>query len=232
MIRTYNRYHLGDNLHQLNYLRRLGLPATHYCHQIYHDQLQPLCESTEIVLIDLPGKPKDAIDTWIGRDNAFQSRSDDTTWWSFYKMWFARISDDLGVSNPITEPEHCLYDYPALLREYPPYDYLIINSLPCSGQLPSYDHFWFVRKVQALIKQGKSVITTIPTGECPATLEMGMSISDIGALSRRVSHIIAVDTGPMWTTYNVHNKDSVQSRTVYSTTCAIDLLNTVTKSKL
>jgi hypothetical protein len=228
MIRTYNEYHLGDNLIHLNFLRRLGLPATHYCHQHYHVQLQPLCEDTDILLLDLPARPADALNVWIGRDNAFQSRSPDTTWWQFYSQWFAQISAELDTPNPIHTRHECMFDYPALLQDFPAYDYLIINSPPLSGQLPSFSQEWFSKKVLELQDQGYTVITTYPTGICPATLDLGMTVSNIGALSREVSHIITVDTGPMWPTFNVHNKYTVLSRTVYSTTCSIDLFNTQT----
>jgi len=44
-----------------------------------------------------------------------------------------------------------------------------------------------------------------------------------------VQHIEAVDTGPLWTTFNIHNKNKVLSRKIYGTTSdTIDLApNTV-----
>ena len=59
LIKTYNEYHLGDQLHHLNYLRRVcqedtRIECIHYCKQEYHLQLLPLCEGLPITLQDLP----------------------------------------------------------------------------------------------------------------------------------------------------------------------------------
>jgi hypothetical protein len=68
------------------------------------------------------------------------------------------------------------------------------------------------------------VITVYPTKLCPSTLEMHMSVSEIGNLAQYCQYIVAVDTGPLWTTYNQWNIDSIIGRTIYTTTFdSIDL---------
>jgi len=59
-----------------------------------------------------------------------------------------------------------------------------------------------------------------------------LDVTQIGVLSKAVKHIIAVDTGPLWTTYNVHNKDKVLSRTVYHKFMKTGMLNTVYRQEL
>ena len=231
MIRTFNEYHLGDNLIHLNYLRKLGLPATHYCHQHYHDQLLPLIEDTDIVLIDLPAKPADAINAWIGANNTFQTRPPGTTWSEFYTYWFSKMSEQLNVDNPIKNKDDFLFDYPELQRkEYPQYDYLIINSVPMSGQLPDYNPWFFEKLIKKYLEEGSTVITTLPTGQCQSTIELNMSVTDIGALAKSCKAITAVETGPLWTTYNPYAKHP--ARTVFTQTHTIDLLNTTTYPNL
>jgi hypothetical protein len=128
-------------------------------------------------------------------------------------------------------PDAFLFNYPALEKgKHPPHDVLIINSVPMSNQLPDYNPWFFEKLTKKYLEEGSTVITTYPTRLCQSTLELGMSVTDIGCLSKTVKIIHAVDTGPLWTTYNLWNKDTV--RTVYGTTSDVLPLNTVTKQRL
>ena len=105
--------------------------------------------------------------------------------------------------NPMQTPDSFLFDYPELSKKkYPSYDVLIVNSVPMSGQLPDYNPWFFEKLTKKYIEEGSTVITTYPTGLCQSTLELGMTITDIGCLAKGVNRIQGVDTGPMWTTYN------------------------------
>ena len=84
-----------------------------------------------------------------------------------------------------------------------PADFLLINSAPRSGQFPNYDADAFRELVRWLQGQGKSVVTTEPTGLCPSTIEAGLSVWDIGRLSIDCGWILSVNTGPMWPTFNI-----------------------------
>ena len=233
MIRTYNEYHLGDQLIHLNYLRRLGLPATHYCKAEYHKQLQLLVLDTDIVLMDLPAKPQDAVNAWIGADNFFYDHPMKEHWVEFYLDWFEHLSNVLGAPIVMVSQDDLLFDYPALMAiQAEQYDYLIINSPPKSNQLPSFNQETFKRMAQELLDQGNTVISTYPLQICPNTLEKALDVTQIGILSKAVKHIIAVDTGPLWTTYNVHNKDKVLSRTVYHKFMKTGMLNTDYRQEL
>ena len=239
MITTYNEYHLGDNLIHLHFLRKAceknpGLEVIHHCNPAYHPQLAPLTEGLPIQIADLHIHPS-AINAWIGHGNFFYEHKQRRHWLPFHLDWFARLSSIMDIENPMACREDFLFDYPDL--GYPfevSFDYLIINAPPASNQLPDFDPQIFKNWVMDLQNEGKTVITTHPTGICESTLERNLTVTGIGALSKNVSHIIAVDTGPLWTTFNKFNQNKVLSRTIYGTTSdTIDLApNTVCYQKL
>lgn len=223
MILTYNEYHLGDQLIHLNFLRRCALlndntEYTHYCNPQYHEQLRPLIEGLPIKLGDLHIHPK-AINAWIGANNFYYEHPKRRNWVDFHLDWFTYLSSVLGISNPMASKVDLLFDYPALSDPATyAFEYLVINSAPMSNQLPDYNPRFFENLVRNLCNDGKKVVTTSPTGLCPCTLDHYFTVTDIGVLSKSVQHIIAVDTGPLWTTFNVHNAYSVLTRTVYGKT--------------
>lgn len=235
LIRAYNEYHLGDQLHHLNFLRRVcefnpGTEAIHYCKQEYHSQLLPICEDAPITLQDLPHRG-DATNAWIGADGYFYRSPLNKNWVAFHLDWFSYLSDKLGVMNPMQHPDAFLFNYPELnKKKYPAYDVLIVNSVPMSNQLPDYNPWFFERLTKKYLDEGSTVITTYPTNLCQSTLELGMSVSDIGSLAKSVNRIQGVDTGPMWTTYNVWAR--IPTRIVYSAAHAINLLDTITLDRL
>lgn len=216
MLYTFNQYHLGDNLIHLNYLRKLGVPVTHYCDATHHYQLEPLTRDTQISLAGIGEVASGAINAWIGEDGYFYNHPKQDDWVAFHLDWFTRLSEKLGVPNPIATSKDLLFDYPALLDgTYPEYDYLVINSVPLSGQLPSYHPDWFLPHIEFWVKQGLRVITTLPTGLCPSTVDTGMTVTQIGSLSRYCKNIFGVATGPIWPTFNIYNLESVQTRTIF-----------------
>lgn len=239
MIHTYNEYHLGDQLIHLNYLRKVceenpHLEFTHHCNEMYHSQLEPLVDEMPIGLQGL-NIPPGAINAWIGYKNFFYNHQKRRDWLAFHLDWFAYLSDRIEVNNPMLCAAEFLFDYPDLNRPMGyEFDYLIINSPPASNQLPSYTPEYFIKLAQNLANEGKKVITSYPTGVVPSTLEHRFTVTDIGALSKGVEHIIAIDTGPLWTTFNIFNQNKVLSRTIYGTTSdSIDLLpNTICKQSL
>lgn len=238
MIHTYNEYHLGDQLVHLHYLRKVceenpHLEFTHHCNSKHHGQLRPLLEDVPIKLEDLY-TPPGAINAWIGHANFYYEHPLRHNWVLFHLAWFDRLSSVLEVNNPIACREDLLFDYPALKgMATPEYDYLIINSPPMSGQLANYHPNLLTNLVRQYLNSGKSVITTYPTGMCECTLDMGFTVTDIGCLSRFVQHIEGVATGPMWTTFNIYNLDTVKSRKFYCSHQTVNLTdNTITLEKL
>lgn len=239
MIQTYNEYHLGDNLIHLNFLRRAckvnpDVEFVHYCHPQYHEQLKPLVEGVPIQIKGLTIHPK-AVNAWIGSNNFFYQHPQCRHWANVHLDWFAYLSTILGIKNPMAGKKELLFDYPLLNAAiYPQFDYLVINARPYSNQLPDFSPYTFDKMVRNLLNNGHQVITTHPTGMCNSTLNWGFDVTQIGNLSNYCKHIISVDTGPLWPTFNVHNAYTVLSRTVFGKTFdSIGLTaNTVCHQKL
>ena len=238
MIHTYNEYHLGDNLVHLNYLRRAcrenpDLEVVHHCNPAHVGQLMPLTEGVAIQLADLY-VPPGAINAWIGTDNFYYEHPQRNDWVNFHLAWFDRLSSVMEISNPMACREDFLFDYPALHCVFAdPFDYLIINSPPNSGQLPDYTPDFFNKRVRNLVNDGVKVVTTAPTGMCPCTLDHHFTVTDIGVLSKYVKHIEGVATGPMWTTFTIFNVNKVLSRTFYCAHQSVNLTdNTITKHSI
>lgn len=135
----------------------------------------------------------------------------------------------MEITNPMASREDFLFDYPELKKPMgAQFDYLIINSPPMSGQLPDFDPKFFQNLVRNLANEGKKVVTTHPTGMAECTLDHHLTVTGIGALSKNCEHIIAIDTGPLWPTFNVYNDQTVKSRTIYGKTFdAFDLTDNI-----
>ena len=238
MIHTYNEYHLGDNLVHLNYLRRVckenpDLEFTHHCNPMHHAQLTPLLEDVPISLQGL-SIPPNAVNAWVGRDNYFYNHPLQHDWVNFHLEWFDHLSNLLELPSPMACREDLLFEYPALNQIISePFDYLIINSPPQSNQLRDYTPEFFNKRVRELSNEGYKVVTTHPTGMVSCTLDWGLDVTGIGSLSNQAKHIEGVATGPMWTTFNIFNKDKVLSRKFYCSDQSVNLTdNTTTLNKL
>ena len=215
LISTYNQYHLGDNLHSLNYLRKVALSEPHsnikhYCPALYIEQLLPLLYGvSNLGLFDIESAPYDSINLWIGRDNYYFNSPLKENWVNFFLDFSKYISKILNVNNPILSKDDLLFDYPDLNpinKNINKFDFLIINSTPLSMQIHDYSEKYLIDLTGQLITLGYSVITTHPTGFTKSTSEMGLSITEIGLLSSFASCILGVPNGPMWPTFNVFNK--------------------------
>ena len=178
--------------------------------------------------------PPGSINSWIGRDNYFYNHPLQHDWVLFHLEWFDHLSNFLEIPSPIACKDDLLFEYPALNAPIEiEFDYLIINSMPNSGQLPSFNPQFFNNRVRNLLNEGYKVITTNPTGMGMSTLEMGLDVTGIGSLSKYCQHIEGVATGPMWTTFNLFNLDKVLSRKFYCAHQSVNLTdNTTTLNKL
>jgi hypothetical protein len=217
MISTFNEYHLGDQLIHLNWLRKVATANgerhfSHHCRPEHLEKIRPLvCDVPNISLSGIENRPAQAINCWINANGSWDVEPFRRNWVNFHIVHFRRLARQMGVESPIASREDLLFDYPALLEpnEYcRPFDILLINSAPRSGQFPGFSSGKFVELVRALVANGLSVITSEPTGLCASAVESNISITGIGSMSRHASVIISVNTGPMWTTFNVHNRSA------------------------
>jgi hypothetical protein len=233
-IFTKNPTHLGDNLISLNYLRRIALgnpkiTIKHYCPEVYIPQLLPILSGVfNLEIYSINFAPENSINIWIGYDNYYYSSLLKNNWVSFHLDFFKYLSTIINVTNPIQNKDDLLFDYPALNPEgknFQNFDFLIINSTPLSGQIYDYDQNYLINLTSILINLGYSVVTTHPNGSRKSTMELGLTISDIGLLSSYASIIIGIPNGPMWTTFNIFNKSKVKFRIIWLSNEILQLMD-------
>ena len=213
MIHTHNGLRLGDNLVQLNFLRRLSLAnpeleITHYYNPVYCkvEELDPL--RTERILIrPISEAPAESIDSWRNAFGYWERHPNKLNFAQFHLDWFAELASRMAVKNPITTLSNLLFDYPALdsfISMAPDFDAVVINSPGLSGQFQNFNADHFRTLVSRLVAKGHRVVTTEPTGLCPAF--DGKNVTWIGATAAKAKLIVGTCTGPSWPCFNVHNR--------------------------
>lgn len=153
---TFCKFHLGDNLIVLNFLRRLAAryPEHRFIHAAKSGWLPQLREVVKdlpaISLLPLEQSPAGAIHAWSGAGRplwclpfgGFRDQHPDKFNWSrFHIDWLRHLAGQMGLESPIAKPEDLLFDYPAIRETVMPdwkCDVLVINARPGSGQLKAY----------------------------------------------------------------------------------------------
>jgi hypothetical protein len=234
---THCALRLGDNLAALHFLRSLAIanPShrfTHYAHLTYLAQLsEVVCDLPNLQVCSLESvsespntaggfwsmKPHFAsLDLWKNAHGHWARHPLRLDYAQFYFAFCAQKARAMGLAPEIWRADQIPFNYSALTAwQYEPFDFLVVNSHPQSGQLPAYNDGEMNRLVGALVTRGYRVITTSPTPHpCGCTRDHGMTVSQIGALSRFCKYIVAVSTGSSWTTFNTFNNDTVALRVV------------------
>lgn len=147
---------------------------------------------------------KNAEDQWVRSPHRWN--------WSAHALehhaWTAKR---LGFESEFTNPTQLLFDYPALNPNHVGgtyfYDFLFVNSEPCSGQFgPMKQHgTGYLDDFIRLLARKFSVVTTSPVFGVECTKDKQESITGIGRMSLLCRHHIMVATGPMWATMNTTN---------------------------
>jgi len=232
---SFNAFHLGDNLAHLHFLRKLALANPqhqfiHFVHECHIAQLLPVVEdipTIELLNIESKQGRKAADGQFVDANNTCRARNvwknaggfwenhtfrNDYT--NFYIRWFQKLAAEMGLLSPIMHPANMLFDYPKLLEPAWPtagFDYMVINSRPCSGQFLAYNHVnYFDPLIVKLRALGNSVVVTQDSrasfasgAVCTASVTNPLTLTQIGNLSMRCKNIIAVATGPLWPCVNV-----------------------------
>ncbi len=229
ITRTHNAYHLGDQIVHLNFLRKVALanPDRQFVHAAQWQYLKQLQD----VVADVPNikltdynytTPSDSINAWRGDNQFWYSHPDRLDFVKFHvEAWFPFLADRMGVENPIKCAKDMLFDYPAIaaspgLLNHPPFDVLLINSAPGSGQFTGFNE-WELGKLGCdIAEKGFSVISTAPTpsSKIPCTADQNLSVTQIGHLSLHCHTIVMVSTGPSWPTFSIWNQKSIKLRVI------------------
>jgi len=220
--RTYCIHALGDNMAHLHLLRKLAVrhPGHRFIHQCMPAHLGQLTEMSEdlanIALEPLHRVDLGAIDCWKNSECFWETHPLHYEYAGFYIDFFKRLAGRMGLESPIETPEDLLFDYPALQKPTPldsPFDFLIVNSMPLSGQLSRDTN---MDGLIAELAARYTVIVTQPSAVpgIVCTQDYGLSVSGIGRLSTFCRYIVMISTGSSWGTFNVWNKDSVAYRLI------------------
>lgn len=236
VFHSYCEFHFGDNLAHLHFLRALAkkYPEHTFTHAVYRCHLDQLQEAVEdlpnIKLEDLeaPSPLFDrsaAANVWKNAAGFWQGHPYRNDYGHFYLDFFAHLAREMGLENPFMRVSDLLFDYPAIKKPtlVGTFDFLVVNSQPCSGQFRAYDDVnYFDPVIEALLLRGNRVAITqrsplqekFNTEKLFCTRDHDLSISGVGNISLFTPNIIMVSTGPSWPTFNVWNKETVKFRCI------------------
>ncbi len=222
-ITTFSDVRLGDNLAHLHFLRGVakahpGIHFEHAAHLCYIPQLIELvADLPNVSLRDLRYvNRKQAINAWKNRGKFWERHELKNDYGPFMLDFFRQLARDMGVSSPFREESELLFDYPAI-KDFAcePFDFLVVNSEPMSGQWRSMD-LSDVDRLAVELSERYKVITTRPVQPfIPCTQRTNVTITGIGGISRFCRGIVMVSTGPSWATFNIWNKKSVELRIIF-----------------
>jgi len=222
--RTHITVRLGDNLIHLQFLRALAKAHPdhrfeHAGHVAYLGQMLELTHDLpNVELYPVEYVRPGSIDAWKNAGQFWERHPLANDWANFHLEFFRKLAGEMGLVSPFTKPADLLHDYPALLKKEPictPFDFLVVNSKPCSGQLTGYDSAqmdWLIGE----LAQKYTVVCTQKTriSGVTCTADHGFSVTAIGSASLFCKHIVMVATGCAWPTFNVHNLQSIQTRVI------------------
>lgn len=205
-IRTFNRFHLGDNLLHLQLLRRLAqqnpsVTFEHKAHGQYLGAMQGLItDLPNIQLLELMDEPVGEIDAWRGANGFWYAHPKRNDFLAFHLEHFDFLCQRMGLPCPIKSAEDMLFDSPALNPDNlssANIDVLIINSAPQSNQWSGYSEEGFLALQRELRKRG---LTTINSEQLRA---QGWSIAQVGAFAGKCHWVIGTAHGPLWPSINI-----------------------------
>lgn len=222
IVKTHCDVRLGDNLAHLHFLRALAkhhpeVQFRHAAHLQYIPQLiEVVCDLPNISLHDLRRHDfHGSHEAWKNDARFWETHELKNEYGPFMLWHFERISRKMGFSSPFKAEGDLLFDYPAIKdAATEPFDFLIVNSFPMSGQCQSLDMF-AMDKLCIDLSERHKVMTTRPLKPwIPCTQNHRLSVTAVGGVSRFCKFILMISTGVSWATFNVWNKKSVQKRII------------------
>lgn len=221
-ICTYENHNLGDQLIFLHLLRALAKANPdrtfwHFTHASHCEQLAAVVEDLRnIELFSFESEQwreneRIAMNVWKNHADIWVDSPYRWDWSKFALRHHRIIAGRLGLRSPFIIREHLLFDYPALNPNNVGgtyfYDFLVINSEPCSGQFgPMKEHnTGYLNQLIQKLAKNHTVLTTNPVFGVECTRDTKKSITDIGRMSLMCRHHLCVATGPFWSTMNTTN---------------------------
>lgn len=205
IVFTYNPYHFGDNaidmllLTKASYLHP-GYKFNHFCKKQYICDLQNYVSNfNNINIYPLCERPWYAINTWknyMGRWERFKNKNDFV---EYYKFHFNHLINRFGFESYRFKSSDLIFNSEFLIdrnHSYDEYDFLIVNSIPLSKQFIDRENSIDALAVE-LSKKYK-VITTKKITDVSCTSDYGLSLYQIGCLSKSCKNLLMISTGPSW----------------------------------
>lgn len=200
---------LGDSIFNINFLNKYHSHDYIFNYYVYNGHITELRHhiyNKNIILHDITTLNVDAYDMWIGHNVYFfdEIKKYDSMFDIFYLNFFKKVSKELNlevVTNDTSDVLYHIYNIYDVQTIHTEYDYLIINSIPLSGQC-EYDDNIFVDLCNNLISKNYKIITTKKINNIECTLDYNYNLLDIGLISNKCENIIAINTSPIITTFN------------------------------
>lgn len=236
---THNALRLGDNMANLHFLRKMAqrYPEErfiHAAHTIYLPQLvEMVCDLENLQVVSLETasdnerkgaaywsmKPRyPSLDLWKNAGGIWERSPLSGDYAAFYLNFFDGAAHQMGLESPLKVSEDLLFDYPLIRSadvQIEPFDFLIVNSPPMSGQLRAFDAKAMEGLILELANKHRVVVTErVNIRGVACTSDYGLSVTGIGNLSLKCHKIIGVATGPLWATFNTSNVNSIDLRLI------------------
>lgn len=222
IIKTHCDVRLGDNLAHLHFLRGLAkanpeIQFRHAAHLCYIPQLvEVVCDLPNISLHDLRRHDLNhSIEAWKNDARLWETHELKNDYGPFMLWHFERLAQKMYLPSPFSKESDLLFDYPAIKdAATAPFDFLIVNSEPMSGQCASLDLGELDKLTLELSEKYKVMTTRGVKPWIPCTQQHRLSVTGVGGISRNCRYILMVSTGVSWATFNVWNKRSVEKRII------------------
>jgi len=119
--------------------------------------------------------------------------------------------DDKGIDTSLFQKEDYLLDiYEKLDDKFKNVDVLMLNAEPKSGQFHAYNKAQFDEIARTLSQKYRIVTTSPVDASIPCSMEAGLALQDIGAISTHAKYVFGLNSAPLIPCFNSHAKASVR----------------------
>ena len=220
-----NGGHYGDHILNLKFfynisshLKENNIFIVYY----YSDNLKNLGELERYVDKDCVQLESTYIETNKGSINEIWMKNtvDNISAWDNFSQYFAHLYsyilrtinlDDKGIDTSLFQKEDYLLDiHEKLDDKFKNVDILMLNAEPKSGQFTAYNKAQLDELARALSQKYRVVTTSLVDASIPCSMQAGLALQDIGAISTHAKYIFGLNSGPLIPCFNSHAKASVR----------------------
>lgn len=237
-ITFYNKYHYGDHIFNLKFLykissklKEMGIHVRYLYDPNYiknPDELRRYVDPAVVTLDTINRLTPGAIELWMGnpinnlvitRNTEKNSIGLDVYFDMFYKNIVSHLGiDPASINTSLYQDEPYLQDiYAKLDPKFKDLYILIINAEPKSGQVVFHKKH-FEEMCKRLAMKYRVAITSPIHGvdTIPCTMQDGLMLQDIGAISTHAKYIIAIHSGPLVPCFNAATKAHVRKWVLFA----------------